>query len=464
LLRIVAQLLNDEIKLFAGESVASLPMSGYGTSVLGNCSLSGLPTESRVHNMVTNRFHALQQRGDAARQIKQGAGGSFAGARAVRVDMGGRLLCAFLCVCASADFSAAADAPPPRAISFAYANSHSVTPLPPSAILAAVNFDGYDSDEPDAFDEPHDTVFDVRVGRPPALSRNGMCSAVVSVARANDLPVPFFANLIWQESSFNTRTISHAGAFGVAQFMPQTANEYGLINPFEPLHALHAAGRFLRKLNGQFGNPGLAAAAYNAGPRRVSDWMAKRGGLPTETRNYVTRITGRQAEQWTSSEFARGPEATLMPAKAPCAEVAEEVAEQGKIVHVARLISELAAATKPPPPPANPAEPKFDEAAWTVATAKAGWKLHALNVIRGALKNISEQKTREAHAKESNKPAGKMATKAGRAWTKIADRTMQKAAQEFAKVPASKPPVEKAGKSTTARGRAATKRTHVASR
>jgi soluble lytic murein transglycosylase-like protein len=53
---------------------------------------------------------------------------------------------------------------------------------------------------------------------------------------------------------------------GVAQFMPQTANAHGLINPFEPIHALHAAGKLLRRLQAQFGNLGLAAAAYNAGP------------------------------------------------------------------------------------------------------------------------------------------------------------------------------------------------------
>ena len=107
------------------------------------------------------------------------------------------------------------------------------------------------------------------------------------MARANDLPIPFFANLIWQESNFDVKSISRAGALGVAQFMPQTANEHGLINPFEPIHALHAAGKFLRRLQAQFGNLGLAAAAYNAGPGRVSNWMAKRGGLPGETRNYV---------------------------------------------------------------------------------------------------------------------------------------------------------------------------------
>ena len=163
------------------------------------------------------------------------------------------------------ELRASSDVSPLAATSFAYSASHPVSPLPASVIARTINTDGRDSDEADAFDEPHDTRVDVRIGAPRAMSRSGMCNAVVSVARANDLPVPFFANLIWQESSFNVRTISSAGALGVAQFMPETANEYGLINPFEPIHALHAAGKLLRKLHGQFGNLGLAAAAYNAG-------------------------------------------------------------------------------------------------------------------------------------------------------------------------------------------------------
>ncbi len=330
---------------------------------------------------------------------------------------------AFIFMLAPAKLHASFDAPLPAATSFAYTVSHPVTPLPAAVIERIVNTDGRDSNEADAFDIPHDTRVDVRVGRPPALSRGGLCSAMVSVARANNLPIPFFANLIWAESSFNVRTISRAGALGVAQFMPQTANEYGLINPFEPIHALHTAGKFLRKLHGQFGNLGLAAAAYNAGPRRVRDWMARRGGLPTETRNYVVRITGRSAETWASAEFLRDPESSLLPAKAPCVEVAEDVAVQAKLVRIAKMMAEIAAAAKAPR--TKPDDGKSNEAEDKVAGAKE-WRTHALNVVRGVLKNIKEQKVREA----SSKPVSKSVA---RAWDKIADRTMRKAAAEFAK-------------------------------
>jgi transglycosylase-like protein with SLT domain len=123
------------------------------------------------------------------------------------------------------------------------------------------------------------------------------------------------------------------------------------MNPFEPIHALFASGKLLRKLHHQFGNLGLAAAAYNAGPGRIYDWMGARRGLPGETRAYVARITGHRADQWLSRQFVREAEAILMPARAPCPEVAEAVKEQAHFVRVAKLMSELVAATAPPPPP-----------------------------------------------------------------------------------------------------------------
>lgn len=245
------------------------------------------------------------------------------------------------------------DAPISTAASFAHAATHPATPLPALSVAALAGTGGWKADRGDSFGEPretfHDAALEAGASRLQAWSRSGLCRAIVSVARANDLPIPFFANLIWQESSFQPKTVSPAGALGIAQFMPETAIEHGLINPFEPVHALFAAGKFLRKLHHQFGNLGLAAAAYNAGPQRVHAWLAERRTLPGETRAYVVRITGRPADEWRSSEIAHDPEATLMPAKAPCAEVKEAVQAQAPIVRVAKLMTELAAATAPPP-------------------------------------------------------------------------------------------------------------------
>jgi soluble lytic murein transglycosylase-like protein len=101
----------------------------------------------------------------------------------------------------------------------------------------------------------------------------------------------------------------------------------------------------LRDLSDQFGNVGLAAAAYNAGPRRVIAWLAKRGALPGETRRFVHAITGHSTEAWADAREKADPEVSLMPAKAPCIEVAEAVEEQARVVRVSKLIVELAEAT-----------------------------------------------------------------------------------------------------------------------
>ncbi|MEA2979378.1 MAG: hypothetical protein QOF09_1201 [Alphaproteobacteria bacterium] len=241
--------------------------------------------------------------------------------------------------------------------SFAYPKIHPATPLPALAVAALGGTDAWADDEGRSF-VSHDTPMDAGAGRMQRLSRSGLCSAIVAVARANDLPITFFANLIWQESSFQSKTISRAGAQGIAQFIPETAVEHGLMNPFEPVHALFASGKLLRKLTDRFGNFGLAAAAYNAGPQRVHAWMAERRTLPAETRAYVIRITGRPADQWLSSEIRRDPEATLMPVKAPCTEVEEDARRQAGMVRVSRLMSELAAATAPQAASAVPLPPR----------------------------------------------------------------------------------------------------------
>jgi hypothetical protein len=131
-----------------------------------------------------------------------------------------------------------------------------------------------------------------------ALTKADLCRTAASEAIANNLPADFFTNLIQQESGFRPHVVSPAGAQGIAQFMPPVASSYGLANPFEPVAALKASARLLADLVVRFGSLGLAAAAYNAGPKRVQDWMNKRRKLPAETRHYVHKITGRPAEQW----------------------------------------------------------------------------------------------------------------------------------------------------------------------
>ena len=133
--------------------------------------------------------------------------------------------------------------------------------------------------------------------------QDSICLMLESAAQKHDLPLEFFARLIWQESSFRAeaegpRTRSGERAQGIAQFMPGTAAERSLLDPRDPIQALPKAAEFLRELRDRFGNLGLAAAAYNAGPRRLSEWLAGTGFMPAETRSYVLAITGRSIDEW----------------------------------------------------------------------------------------------------------------------------------------------------------------------
>ena len=137
-------------------------------------------------------------------------------------------------------------------------------------------------------------------------TREAMCLMIESAAKANDLPLEFFARVIWQESRFQSDAVgpvtrSGRRAQGIAQFMPGTASERRLLDPFDPVQALPKSAEFLNELRGQFGNLGLAAAAYNAGPRRVLEWLSGSGYMPSETRNYVSAITGMSVDDWAAA-------------------------------------------------------------------------------------------------------------------------------------------------------------------
>src|ERR1700716_3107983 len=157
-------------------------------------------------------------------------------------------------------------------------------------------------------------------------TREAMCRMIESAAKANDLPLEFFARVIWQESRFQSDAVGPVTrngqrAQGIAQFMPGTANERRLLDPFDPVQALPKSAEFLNELRSQFGNLGLAAAAYNAGPRRVQEWLAGSGYMPQETRNYVVAITGTSVD-----ELAKAGVKDTMPDRAPSSSCRELMA------------------------------------------------------------------------------------------------------------------------------------------
>jgi hypothetical protein len=153
-----------------------------------------------------------------------------------------------------------------------------------------------------------------------------LCGILESSAKTEGLPVDFFTKLIWRESAFRPTAVSPAGAQGVAQFMPHTASERGLVDPFDPASAIPASAKYLGELKRRFGNLGLAAAADNAGETAVANWLADKGPLPFETQDYVFAITGRAADEWRAEKpappapapgSAPAPAASAPPASAP---------------------------------------------------------------------------------------------------------------------------------------------------
>jgi hypothetical protein len=152
-------------------------------------------------------------------------------------------------------------------------------------------------------------------------SAEEICETLTQAAHDNRVPAPFFIRLLFQESRFKPGAVSSAGAVGIAQFMPETSASMGVQNPFDPLQAIPASARLLRELIGQFGNLGLAAAAYNAGPKRIQDWLTRKASLPAETQGYVRTVTGRDAESWKAeAEAAHGDQ--RLPRRAPCQKAA----------------------------------------------------------------------------------------------------------------------------------------------
>jgi hypothetical protein len=144
-------------------------------------------------------------------------------------------------------------------------------------------------------------------------ARPMICRTIEDAAAANGLPFGFLARLLWTESGFRSGVTSPAGAEGIAQFMPETAAERGLADPRDPQEAIRHAARLLVELTRQFGNLGLAAAAYNAGAARVMKWLQGSSALPIETQIYVRAVTGRSAEDWAAARASLLVEANAFP-------------------------------------------------------------------------------------------------------------------------------------------------------
>ena len=123
-----------------------------------------------------------------------------------------------------------------------------------------------------------------------ALSEPNIIEKSITQAAAKyNLPCKLIKAVIKAESNFDAKAISSAGAQGLMQLMPATAEELGVKNPFDIAQNVDGGSRYLRKMLDRFnGEVKLALAAYNAGPGTVEKYD---GNVPyRETQNYVKRV------------------------------------------------------------------------------------------------------------------------------------------------------------------------------
>ncbi|HBF42912.1 MAG TPA: lytic transglycosylase [Desulfobacteraceae bacterium] len=114
---------------------------------------------------------------------------------------------------------------------------------------------------------------------------------IKQASRRFEMDTSLIKAVIKAESDFNHRAVSHKGAQGLMQLMPNTANAMDVGNPFNPEENIFGGARYLSLLLKRFNNnKRLALAAYNAGPEKVEAYQ----GIPpiAETKAFVKKVIG----------------------------------------------------------------------------------------------------------------------------------------------------------------------------
>ncbi len=136
--------------------------------------------------------------------------------------------------------------------------------------------------QPVAFESPYQTP---KQGVPNYFGWDGL---ILLNARVHKLPPALVKAVIAAESAFDPGAVSHKGAQGLMQLMPETAEALGVEDPLEPNDNVDGGSRYLREMLDRYGDMPRAVAAYNAGPTAVDRYR----GVPPyrETRDYVKRV------------------------------------------------------------------------------------------------------------------------------------------------------------------------------
>ncbi|MDO9710178.1 lytic transglycosylase domain-containing protein [Paracraurococcus lichenis] len=129
---------------------------------------------------------------------------------------------------------------------------------------------------------------------PPGSPSDPWGPYIREASRRFDVPERWIREVMRQESGGRIGATSPVGAMGLMQVMPGTYREmqgrYGLgDDPYHPYDSIMAGAAYIREMYDLYGSPAFLAA-YNAGPRRLEDYLWNNRGLPNETRNYVRRI------------------------------------------------------------------------------------------------------------------------------------------------------------------------------
>lgn len=120
------------------------------------------------------------------------------------------------------------------------------------------------------------------------LRRNRFDDLIREASDAYDIPFAFVKAVIRVESDFTPDAVSHAGAMGLMQLMPATADQLNVTDPFNPRQNIFGGTKLLRRLIDQYdGDINLILSAYNAGGAAVAEY----DGIPyRKTRQYVASV------------------------------------------------------------------------------------------------------------------------------------------------------------------------------